>query len=63
MNEKVSAYVERLAELLASPTFAEESRRRKLNERFQVLDDLRRRNLSSLEKLHHDKPERAQESK
>lgn len=37
-------HVERIAELLATPVFGEESRRRQLNEKFEVLKRMRESN-------------------
>ena len=44
MSEQVLNYVERIAELLATPAFGEESRRRQLNEKFEILSRMRERN-------------------
>jgi hypothetical protein len=44
MSEQVLEYVERLAKLLTTPAFGEESRRRQLNEKFEILTQLRERN-------------------
>jgi hypothetical protein len=44
MNEQVMDHVERIAELLATPVFGEESRRRQLNEKFEVLKRMRESN-------------------
>jgi len=55
MNEQVLSRVERIAELLATPSFGEESRRHQLNEKFEILKRMRESNAKLFGPLDQDK--------
>ena len=44
MSEELLSRVERIAKLLATPAFGEESRRRQLNKKFEILRRMREKN-------------------
>jgi len=63
MTEQALNYLERLAELLATPAFGEESRRRQLNEKFEILRRMRERNDKLFGTLDQDKGSDRKDSK
>jgi hypothetical protein len=63
MSEQVLEHLERIARLLATPAFGEESRRRQLNEKFEVLRRMRERNDKLFGTLDQDKGSDRKDSK
>jgi hypothetical protein len=54
MSEQVLEHIERIARLLATPTFGEKRRRRQLNEKFEILKKIHERNTKLFGARHQD---------
>jgi len=63
ISEEVLSRVERIAELLATPAFGEESRRRQLDKKFEILRRMREKNDRLFGILEQDKGSDHKDSK